>query len=418
MTLATRLVRLSVLLLMVVAPAETVDAQAWWPEFLGPQGNGQTEETGLPITWSETENVRWKTAIHGRGWSSPVIWGNQIWLTTATPDGKEMFVIGVDRASGKILHDIKLFDNESPTEVHSLNSYASATPVIEAGRVYVHYGSFGTACIDTKTGETLWTRRDLPCFHFRGPGSSPILHGDLLIIHFDGFDYQYVVALNKQTGETVWKQDRDIDFGTDNGDFKKAFCTPSVINVDGREQLISPASKAALAYDPQTGEEIWRIRFAEFSPVARPVFGSGLVFINTGFGKAQLIAVRPGEGDITDSHIVWRQKQSVPSKTSQLVVDGLLYMIHDSGVATCLEAESGKIVWRHRIGGNFSSTPLYAEGRLYFFNQEGVATVIEAGREFKPIAENTLDSGFMASPAVAEGALYLRTEKHLYRIEK
>ncbi len=399
--------------------ATQVLAQGHWPQFLGPKGNGHAQATDLPLTWSESENIRWKTPIHGRGWSSPVIWDEQIWLTTATPDGKKLYVLCVDRTSGKIVHDRLLFENEEPEEIHSLNSYASPTPVIESGRVYVNFGNFGTACLDTSSFEVLWSRRDLPCYHFRGPGSSPILFENLLILHFDGFDYQYVVALDKRTGKTVWKTDRDVDFGTDNGDFKKAFCTPLVIQAAGREQLISPCSKAALAYDPHTGKELWRIRYDEFSATARPFFADGIVYINTGFAKSRLIAVRPdGEGDVTDSHVLWRQKQSVPQKPTQLHVDGRIYMIHDAGVASCLDAKTGDFLWRERVGGAYSASPLYADGRIYFFSQQGKTTVIKPGDEYQQLAENTLETGCMASPAVADGALFLRTEKHLYRIEK
>lgn len=407
------------LVLLVLASARSAAAQAWWPQFLGPQGDGHSKATGLPLTWSESENVVWKTPIHGRGWSSPVIWGDQIWLTTATPDGKKRYALCVDRKTGKILRDLLLFTVEKPQEIHTFNSYASPSPVLEKGRAYVTFGSVGTAAIDTVTGKVLWTRDDLPCNHWRGAGSSPILYENLLIMHFDGYDYQYIVALDKQTGKTVWKRDRGVDYGTDNGDFMKAFCTPIVIRAAGREQLISPCAKAALSYDPRTGEELWRVRFDEHSATARPLFGHGLVYINTGFGKAQLLAVKPnGKGDVTYSHVAWRQKKGVPSKPSQLLIGDLIYMVHDRGVATCLEAKTGEIVWRERVGGHYTASPLYADGRIYLFDEEGKTTVIAPGREYKQLAENHLDSGFMASPATADGGLYLRTEKALYRIEK
>jgi len=390
-----------------------------WPQFRGPSTDGSTDAADLPLIWSDTDGVKWKTAIHDRGWSSPVVWGGQIWLTTATADGKRMFAVCVDRDSGKVLHDVKLFDNEKPREIHKLNSYASPTPVIEAGRVYLHFGSYGTACLDTATAKVLWTRRDLPCNHFRGPGSSPILYGRLVIIHFDGFDHQYVVALDKTTGRTVWKTDRDVDYGTDNGDFMKAFCTPIVIEAAGRKQLISPTSKAAISYDPDTGQELWKIRFRSFSATARPLFGEGLVFVNTGFGKADLIAVRPdGTGDVTRTHVAWTATKSVPSKTSQILHDGLIYMVHDAGVATCLEAATGRAVWSGRLGGNYSASPLLAPGRIYFFSQEGKTTVIKPGRKLEQLAVNQLDEGFMASPAVSGGALFLRTKTQLYRMER
>jgi outer membrane protein assembly factor BamB len=390
-----------------------------WPEFQGPTGNGLSTAASLPVTWSETENVRWKTPIHGKAWSSPVIYDGQIWLTTATRDGHDNYAICVDQASGKVLHDKHLFHNENPSVVLEFNSYGSPSPVIEAGRVYITFGSYGTACLSTKTGEVLWSRRDLPCEHHRGPGSSPILHGDLFILHYDGFDYQYVVALNKQTGETVWKVDRDVDYGTDDGDIKKAYATPAVLRIDGRDQLISPTSKACVAYDIATGKELWRVRYKEFSVAIRPVFGHGLIFINTGFGKAELLAVKQGLlGDITETGIAWRSSRSIPSKPAHLLIDDLLFMVHDQGQAICLDARTGEVVWQNRLGGNYSASPIAGAGKIYFLSEEGNCSVIKADRQFELLATNTLPDGFMASPAVSGRALYLRSRTALYRIEE
>ena len=372
-----------------------------WPQFRGPGADGHSAATGLPVSWSEQDNVVWKTAIPGRGWSSPVIWGDQIWMGTATPDGKLMSAVCVHRVSGKILHNLPLFENEKPRFCHAMNSYASPTPVIEDGRVYIHFGSYGTACLDTSNGETLWARRDLPCDHFRGPGSSPILYKNMVVIHYDGFDFQYVVALDKKTGDTIWKRDRDIDFGTDNGDIFKAYCTPIVIQVNGKPQLISPASKATLAYDPETGKELWRVRYTGFSATAQPLFGHGMVFINTGFGKADMVAVRPdGSGDVTESHVKWHVKKSLGSKPSQVLVGDLIFNVSDAGVGSCLDAKTGETVWTKRIGGKYSSSLLAADGRVYYLSHEGKATVIKAAREYTELASNQLDDGFMASPAV------------------
>lgn len=412
----TVLVLALVLGMVLVGP---VAADENWPQFRGPNGDGLSDATDLPVTWSETEHVRWKTPIHDRGWASPVVWGDQIWLTTASKEGHQMYVLCIDRTSGKILHDIKLLEVPKPEFCHPLNSYASPTPVIEEGRVYVHFGSYGTACLDTRTARVLWMRRDLPCNHWRGPGSSPILYKGMLIVHFDGYDYQYVVALDKETGQTIWKTDRNVDYGTDDGDIMKAFSTPIVIQVAGKPQLISPTSKAALAYDPATGREIWRVRYKSFSATAMPMYGGGLLYIDTGFGKADLVAVRPdGRGDVTDTHITWVVKKSVPSKPSPLLVGDRIYMVHDGGVASCLDAKTGEEIWTKRLGGQHSASPIHAEGRIYFFSQEGVATVVRAADIYEELASNKLDAGFMASPAVAGKALYLRTETHLYRIEK
>jgi outer membrane protein assembly factor BamB len=407
---------------MLSCSAPAADASDTWPQFLGPTGDGVSTAKGIVRSWSETENIVWKTPIHGRGWSCPIIRGDQVWLTTATKDGKKLYAICVDRESGKVIRDLKLFDVESPRKIHVLNTYASPTPVIEDGRVYVHFGSYGTACLDTKTAKVLWTRRDLPCHHWRGPGSSPILFGDLLIVHYDGFDYQYVVAFDKKNGKTVWKTDRSNDFGgSDNGDHKKAYSTPTIIEVSGKPQLISAGSRAAMSYDPYTGVQLWNVEFRSFSSTARPFFGHGMVYINTGFGKADLIAVRPdGEGDVSKTHVEWTARRGIGSKPSAVMVDDLIYVVTDKGgVVSCLEAKTGEQVWSHRIGGGqHSASPIYVDGAIYFFSHDGPSHVIKAGREFELLHTNELDDGFMASPAVAGKSLFLRTRTHLYRIEE
>lgn len=394
-------------------------AQDSWTEFRGPHGNGHAKAAGLPRRWSETENVRWKTAIHGRGWSSPVVRGGQVWLTTATPDGKELSAICVDRESGKILLDRVLFTVEKPEDTKKYNSYASPTPLLVEGRVVLHFGSYGTACLDTKTFETLWERRDLGCNHWRGPGSSPILHGGRAIIHFDGYDQQYVVALELKDGKTAWKTVRSHDYGTNDGDLKKGFATPTVVEVGGVEQLISPAAKAVFAYDPKTGSEIWSVRFSNHSAAARPFAGHGLLFISTGFSKGELLAIRPdGKGDVTGTHVVWKADKGVGSKPSPILAGDVILSVADQGgVALCLEAKTGKELWRERIAGGFSASPVAADGVIYFFDEAGAGVVLEPGPKCNVLQKNVLEKGCMASPAVAGKALYVRTESHLYRIE-
>jgi outer membrane protein assembly factor BamB len=399
-----------------------------WPQFRGPAGDGHSDARGLPLQWSETQNVVWKTAIHDRGWSSPVIFGNQIWLTSASKDGRELFVLCVDRDTGKVIRDWKLFDVAEPQFVHPFNSPASPTPVIEEGRVYITFGSAGTACIDTKTFRVVWERRDIECNHFRGAGSSPVLFGNLLLMHFDGSDRQFVMALDKKTGKTVWQTNRSIDFKdldkngkpVADGDERKAFSTPQVERINGRWEMISLGAKAAYSYDPLTGKELWRVEErGQHSASTRPVLGHGMIYFPTGFAVGQLFAVRTGgEGLITDTHVAWKVKRGVSNKPSILLVGDLIFMIGDTGIASCIDAKTGEQVWQQRIGGEYSASPVYADGRLYFFSQEGKTTVLAPARTLEKLAENQLDEGFMASPAIAGKAFYLRTRTHLYRIEQ
>jgi outer membrane protein assembly factor BamB len=389
-----------------------------WPNLHGPRHDSHTDSTGLPLTWSETQNVVWKTPLHDSGWSSPVVWENQIWVTTATDDGKQSFAVCVDRQSGKILHDLRLFETAKPQPTRQYNSFASPTPVIESGRVYVSFGSYGTACVDTTSGKTLWSRDDLPCLHWRGPAASPILFENLLIVHFDDYDQQYVIALDKKTGETVWKKNREIDYGTTNGDHMKAYGTPIVIEASGRKQLISQAAKATLAYDPKTGEELWRIRYDGHSTAARPLFGHGLVFMLSGTQK-KLFAVRPdGRGDVTNTHVAWDFGKSMPRHPSPLLIGDSLYIIDDGGVMTRLEASTGNVIFAERIGGDHWSSLLFGEGRIYCFSHQGKSTVIAPDKTLRILATNELAGAFRASPAVCGRSLILRTETHLYRIEQ
>jgi outer membrane protein assembly factor BamB len=411
--------RATLLLLAAFLTGAAALAADNWPEFRGPTGDGHARAAGLPVHWAEGQNVRWKTAIHDKGWSSPVVWGNRVWMTTATADGKRMFAVGVDRPTGKVLYDLELFDVEKPGFAPDTNSYASPTPAVEEGRVYVHFGSYGTACLDTATGKALWSRRDLPCNHWRGPASSPILYENLLILTFDGYDHQYVAALDKNSGRTVWKKDRTINYGTDNGDLKKAFGTPAVIEVNGRPELISPAAVATTAYDPRTGEELWRVYHGGMNAAERPLYGHGLVFLNSGDGGLKELAVRPdGRGDLGRDHIAWTCTKGVPSRSSQILVGDLLYMGNERGVVTCVEAKTGAVVWQQRLGGEFWASPIYADGRLYFANNEGDTCVLEPGRACKVLATNRLDDGCMASPAAVGRSLLLRTRTHLYCLEQ
>ena len=381
-----------------------------WPQFRGPTGQGHSDEHDLPLNWSETTNVRWKVAIPGRGWSSPVVQGDRIWLTTATEEGKSLRALAVDRNSGAILLNVELFRLKSPKLTNSKNSFASPTPIIDGDRVFLHFGAWGTACI-TQSGEIVWKTR-LECDNGQhGTGGSPVLYGDLLIISCDGNDAQFVVALDKLTGNVRWKKPREG---------YQAYTTPLIVSLPGGDQVISPGAFRAVAYEPRTGKELWQVTYGEgFSNVPTPVYGAGLVFICTGFQQASLLAVRPdGRGDVTKSKVVWKLDRGVPLTPSPLLVGNELYFVTDNGIATCVDAQTGKEYWRARVGGNHSASPIYADGRIYFLSEEGESVVIAPGQQLKHLATNQIEGRTLASMAVAGGSIFVRSETHLYRIAR
>jgi outer membrane protein assembly factor BamB len=427
-------------LFFIAASLGSSAIRADWPEFRGPFGNGYvappgSQPAGLPIHWSETENIRWKTPIPFRGWSTPVVMGGQVWLTTATEDGHDFFAICLDENSGALLHNKKLFHCDDPEPLgNNTNFYASPSPAIEPGRVYIHFGSYGTACLSTATGEVLWQRNDLKCRHYRGPSSSVVLFENLVILTLDGVDLQYVIALDKQTGKTVWKTDRDVKWHDQSivasdpevakriqdGDMRKAHSTPLIITLpDGRPQMLSGGAMSAFAYNPRNGKEDWRITFDDFSVISRPVYENGIAYMVTGNIHAEMWAIRAGaSGDLTNTdNILWRLKSRVAHTASPILLDGLMYMATDDGVLNCIDAATRKTAWQKRIGGSFNASPIYGDGRIYCCNREGETTVIKPGRKFEALATNSLDDGCMASPAVDGRALFLRTKSHLYRIE-
>jgi len=426
-TMSIRLPSIAVAVCVTLAADVGVRGGENWTSYRGPTDHGHADATRMPLNWSEQENVVWKTKVPGKAWSSPVIWGDRIYLTNAPDHGSNLSVIFVDKNTGEVVYDERLHRVDLPQYCHPFNSYASPSPVVEEGRVYVSFGSPYNACLDSNTGEVIWERTDFVCNHFRGAGSSPLIYEDLLILHFDGSDFQFVVALDKQTGKTVWKtartvdfQDLDADTGTPraDGDLRKAFSTPVIADVGGQPMLISLGSMALYAYDPETGEELWRAdAIGSHSGACRPVPGHGLIFAPMGAG-AFLWAMRPdGSGNVTDSHVEWTYRGAVPRRASLLLVDDLLFMVHDGGVAACVDATTGEENWKHRLGSNFSASPIFANGMIFFFDQDGKSTVIEAARKYKILAENKLDDGCLASPAVSNNALYVRTRSHLYRIQ-
>lgn len=425
---------------LVCAAFATLAASVEWPEWRGPDGQGHASGGNFPVHWSETENVAWKTPIPGRGWSSPVILGNQIWLTTAieteasAEDARrrlkantgdqplnllekvEYRAVRVERRSGRIDQNVFLFSEREPQWVHTLNSYASPTPALEPGRLYAHFGASGTVCVDTGTGRLLWRNSDLHIQHENGPGSSLVLWHDFVIVHMDGSDLQYVVALDKRTGKIAWKTDRTGKMHS-NPQLKKSYATPIVIEVDGKEQLISPGANWLYAYDPATGRELWKLEYGTlgFSLSARPVAGHGMIFLSTGFMRPELLAIRHGNGQTPS--IAWRYPKGVPTMASPLLIGDEIYFISDSGgMLTCLDAKTGRENYRERLGGEHNASLLYAGHSLYIPSRGGITSVVEPGRTFRLIGTNHLQGQIMASPAAAGDSLFFRTDAALYQL--
>ncbi|MDF1823723.1 MAG: PQQ-binding-like beta-propeller repeat protein [Verrucomicrobiales bacterium] len=421
-----------------------------WPQFRGPRGDGVAAAKGVPTEFSETIGVKWKTPLPGRGWSSPVFDGMNLWMTTAieifpteaerlerlkAEGGEEkkfksrqvatqidLAVLKVDYASGELLESISLKTIKEPQTIHAFNSFASPTPVLESGVLFAHFGAFGTFAVNTETLDLEWSTV-VELEHGVGPGSSPFIHGDHLFLICDGVDRQFVTALDKDSGKEAWLVDRP-EMRAPLGDQKKSYNTPLLVTgSDGREQLICMGAQWLISYDPATGDEIWRLDHGSgFSVVPRPVFSEKhqLLYLSTGFGKPVLLAVRvDGSGDITGKNkIMWREEKRIPAKPSPLLVDDELYVISDGGIATCFDALIGTNHWTERIDGNYSASPLFADGHIYFANQEGSINVIRPGKVFEVIATNQLDGSIMASPIALDGSLIIRSDTAIYRFSK
>jgi outer membrane protein assembly factor BamB len=407
-------------LALALLPA-TASAAETWSQFRGPTQQGHADGK-VPLTWSETEHVKWKTALPGQGWSSPVIGDGRIWMTTALDGGKSLHALCVDLASGKLLHDVEVFRHETVPAIHARNSYASPTPVLDGDRLYVHFGALGTACLSSKDGKKLWENTELKIEHQVGPGGSPTLYKDRLLIPCDGTDLQYEVALDKMTGKVLWKTDRSAIEKLKNKpeDMRKAYGTPLILEVGKQAQSLTTAAERLYALDPTTGRELWYVDYPGFSNVPAPVSDGSAAYVCTGFMKPELWAIKLGgaTGNVTDSHVLWKQKAGAPDQSSPVLVGNRLYLVAGGGITSCIDTKDGRIVWKERLGGDYAASLLHANGHVFVFDSGGKSHVIKPGDTYKLVATNQLESGLMASPAVAGDALILRTKTHLYRIEE
>jgi len=394
-----------------------------WPQFRGPTRQGISTEIGLPVKWNAEsgENVAWQQSIPGKGWSSPVVVNGRIYLTTAValddsnnPD-YSLRGLCLDAKTGSVIWNVEVFRRlaANSERIHPKNSHASPTPIVDDGQLFVHFGTHGTACLNLD-GSSVWKNTELVYEPQHGSGGSPALVDDALVISCDGRDTQFVVCLERGDGSIRWKVPRK----TFDADKKFAFNTPLAIDVGDRKQVISTGAHSVSGFDLQTGEAVWTVRHDGYSVVPRPVFAHGLVFICTSFQRSSLLAIRPdGHGDVTDSHVAWKSRDAVSHSPSPIIVGDDIYMVSDRGVASCRDARTGKLIWKNRLGGSYSASPIFADGHLYFQNEQGDGVVIKPGKTFDVLARNSIGEPTLASYAVSDGALYVRSETHLYRIQ-
>jgi outer membrane protein assembly factor BamB len=421
-----KIISISVLVLTLVSGIQPVKSQQFnWTHFRGSNLNGISDDQNTPVTWNDSTNIIWKTDIQGKGWSSPVVYGDQVWVTSAGEDGKQMAGICLDFITGKIIYSINLFQPDTTFPKHTINTYATPTPCIEEGFVYLNFGTYGTACVDTRNAKVIWKRTDLHCDHVQGPGSSPILYKNLIILHVEGIDVQYLIALDKRTGETVWKTDRPVELYEPLAPIgKKAYITPIIMKVNGEDLLISNGSAVCIAYNPLTGKEVWRIVQGVDSTIAMPVSENGIVYFFPSFvsgpngeNYTELLAVNPeGSGDITKTNVLWRFKSPVLQLLTPLIKDGLIYTVDTQNMLYCLDAKTGKEVYSKKLKQKYNSSPVFAGGNIYFTSVKGATMVIKAGNQLQIIAENKLPGEVYATPAFVRNSILLRTDSQLYRI--
>ncbi len=408
----------------LLAAAPTAPTVPSWPEFRGAGAQGHSEATRLPLTWGPTSHIVWKAPVAGIGWSSPVVVGTRIFLTSAVSlSGKEeatadrsLRVISLDSTNGKPVWDVELFQVKSP-RAHRKNSHASPTPIYEDKKLYVHFGHLGTACLDALTGKTLWSTQEFAYSPVHGNGSSPVLFEDLLIFNADAETEPKVIALDKTTGKMRWTFARQSEAKK-----KFSFCTPLIIEVNGQKQLITPGSGVVNALNPKDGTEIWRFNYDQgYSVVPRPVYAHGMIYLSSGYDKPVLYAIKvnaDSKGDVTASHLAWTIDKAAPHNPSMAVIGDELYFVADNGILSCVDAKTGTVHYSERCTGPISASILVADGKLYLQDEKGLGVVVKPGKTFSVLAKNDLGEHSLASYAVIGSDLLIRTEGNLYRVKK
>ena len=399
-----------------------------WTQFRGPNGQGISKAVNLPVSWSDEENIAWKTHIPGEGWSSPIVWNDHIFLTTATENGKNCHVIAVDRKTGKTLWDKIVFTQKAQQHRHDMNSYATPTPVTDGKTVFAVFsgGSFVAMDFD---GNIKWINTDLDFYSQHGMGTSPILYGDLLILAVDQSNREepkilgwqqpwgngYLLALDKNTGKERWQGERGMS--------RIAHSTPVVMQVNGKDQIISAAGDVIQGFDPTDGGLIWTVTNKGEPCVPTPAIGDGLIY-STPSRTDPILAVRPdGKGDCTATHVVWEQRSESPMMASFLYVKPCLYTCSDGSIFSCLDAATGEVLWQLRLRiGAINPSPVYADGKIYVLSEQGTTIVLKPSDDPKKAAEiiskNELKDHCRASIAVAGKQLLIRTDNQLWCIGK
>ena len=406
----TRVTRISLVVLALAAPVWAED----WPGWRGPRGDGTSSEANVPVRWSATENVGWKVPIPGKGYSSPIVWGDRVFLTTCLEDQKNRVLLALDRGSGKGLWERVVLT--APLEKKNpLNSYASSTPATDGNHVWVTFLEFPNVqvvCYDVE-GKEVWRRSPGKLYSIHGFCSSVLLYKDMVIVSADqdatGADRAYIVALDKATGKERWRIDRPNRV--------RSYCPPVIFQAAGKPQMVLSGSKCVASYDPDTGKQYWIIDGPTEQFVASLVFTDDVFMVTGGYPTLHILGIRPdGQGNVTSTHVLWHERKTPAYVPSPIAAGKSFFVVSDEGQTSCIEARTGKRVWQEKLGRHHRPSPVSAGGNLYFLDDDGATFVVKAAEKFELLARNALGEECNASPAVSRGQFFIRTVKNLYCI--